>query len=51
VHDAYSMQTAFQGTIYPQDWIIGADGRVVYANSGYEPETMVTLVEEQLGLQ
>ena len=50
VHAAYSMQTAFQGTIYPQDWIVGADGRVAYANSGYEPETMITLVEEELSL-
>ena len=48
VHDAYSQQTAFGGTIYPQDWIIGSDGRVAYIHNGYDPEAMHAILEAEL---
>ena len=48
VHEAYSQQTAFGGTIYPQDWIIGSDGRVAYINNGYDPEAMQAILEADL---
>lgn len=50
VHESYAMQTGFQGTVYPQDWIIGTDGKVAYVNSGYDNEAMAAVIEEELGL-
>ena len=48
VLDQYSQQTAFAGTIFPQDWIIGVDGKVAYVNSGYEPDEMMAVLEAEL---
>lgn len=36
------------GTVYPQDWIVGIDGTVVYVNPGYEPDEMVATIEAEL---
>lgn len=35
-------------TIYPQDWIVGVDGRVAYVNPGYDPEAMRAVIEAEL---
>lgn len=48
VIDAYALQRAFPDTIYPQQWLVGADGRVVYANNGYEPDELVAAIERAL---
>ena len=48
VYEAYSQQTAFDQTIFPQDWIIGADGRVVYVNNTYEAEAIAEIIEAEL---
>jgi peroxiredoxin len=50
VHELYNQQRAFQGTIYPDEWIIGADGKVVYLSAGYDYAEMKAVVEEELGL-
>lgn len=49
VHNQYGQQTA-QGSIYPQQWLIGADGTVVYVNNTYDPDALVPLIEAELGL-
>ena len=36
------------GTVYPQDWIVGVDGKVAYVNPGYEPDEMRAVLDEQL---
>ncbi len=46
---AYAQQTAFGDAIYPQDWIIGSDGTVVYVNNGYEPDAWAVVLEKELG--
>lgn len=35
-------------TIYPQDWVVGVDGRVAYVNPGYDPEGLTALLEAEL---
>jgi hypothetical protein len=46
----YNQVLAFDNTRYPQDWIIGSDGTVVYFSSTYEPALMIEVVEQELGL-
>ena len=36
VHDQYNPGD-IPTSLYPQDWIIGADGRVRYVNTIYDP--------------
>lgn len=50
VHEQYNQQRAFQGTVYPDEWIIGADGKVVYISAGYDYAAMKAIVEQELGL-
>lgn len=48
VIDAYAMRLAFPDTIYPQQWLIGPGGEIVYANNGYEPDELVAAIEREL---
>ena len=50
IFDAYTQQTAFGQAFFPQEWIIGADGRVAYVNNTYEPAAIVEIIERELGL-
>lgn len=38
VHADYAMASAFPSAAYPQDWVIGPDGRIAYANNAFEPD-------------
>ena len=49
VHSQYSLQSAFPTAAYPQDWIVGPDGRIVYANNGFEPDEMRFVIEQSMG--
>ena len=42
------MALAFPTGAYPQDWVIGTDGLVVYANNRFELEEMTTAIEREL---
>ena len=44
---SYMMQAAFDTAAYPQDWVIGTDGRVAYVNNGYEPDEIAAVVEQE----
>ena len=35
-------------SIYPQDWIVGVDGTIVYVNTTYEPGEMIATIEQEL---
>jgi len=48
VLDQYSQQLAFLWTAYPQDWVIGADGRVAYVNNAYQPDELISTIEREL---
>ena len=48
VHAKWNLQSAFPTAAYPQDWIVGPDGRIVYANNGFEPDEMRFVLERYL---
>ena len=48
VNRQYAQEMAFPTAAYPQDWVVGRDGVVVYANNGFELDAMVTAVENAL---
>jgi len=35
-------------TVFPQDWIVGADGTLLYVNTAYEPDEMRAILDEEL---
>ena len=44
----YNQLAAFESTVFPQDWIVGKDGKVAYVNPGYELDEMTAILEEEL---
>lgn len=48
VNETYALALAFPTGAYPQDWVIGTDGLVVYANNRFELEEMTTAIEREL---
>ena len=48
VNTEYLQVLAFESAAYPQDWVIGTDGVVVYRNNGFELDAMITAIESQL---
>ena len=47
-HADYNPGQKTTNSIYPQDWIIGADGTVLYVNTAYEPNEMIAVIEAEL---
>ena len=45
VHRDYAMASAFPTAAYPQDWIVGPDGRIAYANNAFAPDEMRTVLD------
>ena len=48
VHEQYAMFSAFPSAAYPQDWVVGTDGRIVYANNIFEPDEIRAVIEREL---
>jgi len=48
VLEMYNVQRNIRSSVYPQDWIIGVDGKVAYANGGYEPDEMKAVLDREL---
>jgi len=48
VYEDYNQQAAFNATVFPQQWLIGADGVVRYVNNAYEPDALIAAIEEAL---
>ena len=44
----YEQTEAFPTAAYPQDWVIGNDGLVIYKNNHFEWDAMVHAIESQL---
>ena len=51
VQDQYNPRSVPTDSKYPQDWIIGADGRVRYVNTVYDPVEMMAILDAELGLR
>jgi hypothetical protein len=48
VHRGYSLLSAFSTAAFPQDSVVGTDGRIVYANNTFEPDEMRAIIEQEL---
>ena len=48
VHEDYNPGQNTTNSVYPQDWIIGVDGTVVYVSTSYKPEEMMEILEAEL---
>jgi len=48
VNRQYAQEMAFPSAAYPQDWVVGTDGVVVYANNGFELDAMRTAIDNEL---
>jgi len=48
VHGAYNAGAKTTNSVYPQDWIIGANGTVLYVNTAYDPDQMIGVLEAEL---
>ncbi len=48
VHALYEMESGGTSSVYPQDWVVGASGEVVYHNNHYEPDEMIAVIEAEL---
>ena len=48
MHNQYAQDSPFPSAAYPQDWVIGSDGTVVYMNNGFELDAMLAAIEAQL---
>lgn len=47
VHNQYAQQTPFPTAAYPQDWVIGTDGIIIYMNNGFELDAMLSAIDSQ----
>ena len=50
VQELYNPGAVPTNSKYPQDWIIGADGRVKYVNTIYDPVELMAVLDAELGL-
>jgi len=48
VQELYNPGAVPTNSIYPQDWVIGADGAVKYVNTIYDPDEMIAVIEAEL---
>ncbi len=48
VNLTYGMEQAFTSAAYPQDWVIGTDGVIVYSSNSFELDAMVRAIEAEL---
>ena len=48
VNTSYNSGPKFTNSRFPQDWVIGVDGTVVYVSNQYDPEVMTHVIEQEL---
>ena len=48
VFSQYQLRMPFATGAYPQDWVVGTDGVLVYANNRWEPDAMMVVLEREL---
>ena len=48
VNATYQQTAAFPSAAYPQDWLIGTDGVIIYVNNGFEVDAIITAIEQEL---
>jgi hypothetical protein len=48
VEQQYFQLLAFPSAAYPQDWIVGNEGLIIYENNHFELDAMIHAIESQL---
>lgn len=48
VFNQFQLRMAFATGAYPQDWVVGTDGVLVYANNRWEPDAMMGVLDREL---
>jgi peroxiredoxin len=48
VHDDWQLEALFKSGAYPQEWIVGTDGRIAYAAHEFEYDAVITILEQEL---
>lgn len=48
VNSAYDQEWPFPTGAYPQDWVIGTDGVIIYTNNTFELDEIIAAIEREL---
>ena len=48
VHTQYDQQFPFPTGAYPQDWVVGTDGVILYVNNTFEVDEILAVIEGEL---
>ncbi len=48
VHADYVLESTVQSAAYPEEWIIGTDGTIVYRASTYDSSAVIATIEDEL---
>ncbi len=48
VYESYEVLSRYPTAVFPKDWILDAQGTVVYVNNGYEPDEWAPILEAAL---
>ena len=48
VKASYNPGDKATNSMYPQDWIVGVDGTIIYVSTVYDPTTMIALIEGEI---
>lgn len=51
VHRLYEQENPFPPGPFPQQWIVGADGRIAYRHNEFEYDAVVAVLEAELAEQ
>lgn len=51
VYDHYALDAAFDLAAFPQEWVIGPGGVVIYANNRYEPDEIEAAILRALEVE
>ncbi len=49
VHQDYVTQSEVPSAAYPEEWIVGTDGVIVYHAANYDHDAVVDVIERELG--
>ncbi len=48
VHETWSQISSVMAAAYPQQWIVGTDGKIAYVAAEYTPDAVTAVLDEQL---
>lgn len=48
VHRLYEQESPFPTGAFPQEWIVGTDGRIAYRHNEFEVDAVVAVLEAEL---